>query len=272
MTLRSQEIQQTEVVFLKIKVSTPNKPNSSIFEKLEFCVLSLAVAQRGLDVVAKLKGIETDNILAMIREYGLENIVQPVNATPFFETPLVYSPFQKDIGLYCVRCKNKVEEIARTLVSCEALQVYYTDDEYNIWSIFAFDKIALFNQMMNRLFSPKLQMAIEDSTLYAVLEVRKTTEARVDRLASDIDNLIENGKYGKGYWPALLNILRLLLYGPRTKRSIAAKLNISEKHTERCLSILKQRKSVRIVGREGAAAIYDLNNEKFKRFFSYLRE
>ncbi len=197
--------------------------------------------------------------------------MQLVSASTVIDTPLVHSPYERAVGLYCIQCKEKIEQVTTLLRSYGAIQVFLTNDKYNIWSLFDFEKVGHFNMMMKKLYKEFTRTVIKDSTLYVVLEIRKSLESKTGGLATEVDILIADGKYGKGYWPALLNIIRLLLFGPRTKRSIATILKISIKHTERCLRILKQRDTIRPVRKEGRADVYDLNKEKFQSFFGYLR-
>ena len=259
----------SQTMFLKIKKSDPNTPTSSHFENIKQCMASYSVSGDNLDVILKFKGVSDVTVKKIIEankipdDYLLRPI--PVHATVVKEDPIPYSSIQKDIGFIFIKCKpEKLGKLSSTLKEYgRAYQVFETDDEYNSWSVFAENKVGLYEEVFGYLYS-KLGGIIEHCVVSLVFKERVNRETPSADLVLEIQNMIRVAKGNKGYWSVSIDMILAFLEGGSSIPKIRQKLpQYSREYLYKSKDRLLKRGFIRESKKEGRISYYEVNRDKY---------
>lgn len=255
----------SKTLFLKIMKSDPKTPTSYYFE--DMCVASYSVSGKDLDVILKFRDVTEDRIRKTIEIYDLYNYIAspfPIHAKVIKEEPINYSTTQKDLGFIFVRCDPVNVEKISDVIRKRAYQVFETDDEYNLWAIFAEDRVHFYDLIFGEIYTPSLSAFIEHSFVAFVLNARKMEVPPSVGILQEIRGMLTAAKGTKGYWNVSLDMIKIFLEGEFSIPEIASKLPRYRRTTlYKSKDRLLNKGFIRESRKEGRTTHYTINEKKY---------
>lgn len=265
-----------QTLFLKIKTSDPRIPTSSYFEAMKQCIASYSVSGENLDVILKFKGVSENIIKEIIEANKIPDDYLgkpiPIHAKVIKEDPIRYSSIQKDIGFIFIKCKPENLKDLSGAIRDRAYQVFETDDKYNLWAIFAENKIRFYDEVFQDLYS-QFGEIIEHSFVSFVLMERVNKEVPPADLLREIRSMIRTAKGKKGYWSISIDMILAFLEGetsiPKIKKRIP---QYSRQYLYKSKDRLLEKGFIKESRKEGRVSYYTVNQNRYPILYWHLFE
>ncbi|MCP8321333.1 MAG: hypothetical protein H3Z52_10410 [archaeon] len=225
--MKVQEVQQPEVIFLKIKASNPIVRTSSFFEESKllssFIRRSDAVSGKGLDVIIKLRDFDRKKVDVCIREFQeilesrgekLKDYLDVVTGHVVCDNPIFASPSQRCIGYYMIKVDEDWSNYAtRLILQTPVQQVFITDDEYAIWATYVGNNPADCKNQVSFIYSDRtVSPRIKDAFWSFFLETHISKEGATSRtLAKEIREMIQMAKGKEKFFETCFDVMEIAL-------------------------------------------------------------